>query len=180
MHPQVIKIQEILKSLLLEMKDERYVADPSSFSHDLAMDVNELTNLDIGWHLIFAIAISKKKGSCWTQYIWEWSCRAKTIRAPNYKYMRWTQLLAQVEWQRCLIFLSVLMRYRQVYLSSQQNSLLDQSNTTILEKPSFQKQMKQNTFKFLFIYRNVYGHKSCLRVNYRKSDLFYAHCKPFW
>jgi len=62
MHPQVIKIQEILKSLLLEMKDERYVADPSSFSHDLAMDVNELTNLDIGWHLIFAIAISKKKG----------------------------------------------------------------------------------------------------------------------
>lgn len=61
MHPQVIKIQEILKSLLLEMKDERYMADPSSFSHDLAMDVNELTNLDIGWHLIFAIGISKKR-----------------------------------------------------------------------------------------------------------------------
>ena len=45
-HPQLNKIQEILKNLLLKMKDEGYMPDQSSCSHDLAIDANEIINLD--------------------------------------------------------------------------------------------------------------------------------------
>lgn len=46
MHPQLHKIQEILKRLLFEMKVEGYMPDQSLFSHDFAIDADELINLE--------------------------------------------------------------------------------------------------------------------------------------